>query len=158
LYPADDAKNAGEDDGQSERDRMRTGLYFWASKRAASHRSPVYIYYFDRAIPWPEHPEYGVFHSGELPYVFGNMSALDRPWRTEDSKLSKTVISYLKNFVSTGDPNSRSVPHWSPANLATPSVMRLDTICGAMEPADGAKFEFWEKYYTSPQSRYAPVF
>jgi para-nitrobenzyl esterase len=36
----------------------------------------VYTYYFDPAIPWPAHPEFGAFHTGEVPYVFENLKFL----------------------------------------------------------------------------------
>ncbi len=34
--------------------------------RAKTSSQPAYAYYFEHAIPWPEHPKFGAFHSGEL--------------------------------------------------------------------------------------------
>ena len=51
----------------------------------------IYTYFFDRAIPWPAHPEFGAFHSGEIPYFFNTLSRLNRPWEPVDRRLADTV-------------------------------------------------------------------
>ena len=85
LYPVtkdEDIKTVKVTAGQ---DSNRVSLFLWASARVKSHHQPVFTYYFDRAIPWPQHPEFGAFHTGEIPYFFLNLEMLDRPWETEDS-------------------------------------------------------------------------
>jgi para-nitrobenzyl esterase len=158
LYPADSDEQASQSETASARDRLRSGLYLWASERAATHKSPVYIYYFDRAIPWPAHPEFGAFHSGELPYTFGNLKVLDRPWEPVDTKIEHMMMTYWKDMTADGNPNSGSVPYWAPVNPARPSVMRLGADPGPMPPADAARFHFWKRYFESPQSKSAPIF
>lgn len=165
LYPAATDQQAIQSDTQAARDRARSGLYLWAAQRAASHKSPVYIYYFDRAIPWPAHPEFGAFHSGELPYTFGNLRVLDRPWQPIDRKLAHTMMTYWKDMAAAGNPNvaagnsnSAAVPRWPAVRPSHPSVMRLDADPGPMLPADPARFAFWKRYFDSPQSRTAPIF
>jgi para-nitrobenzyl esterase len=157
LYPADSDSEAAESGVESGRDRLRAGMYLWASKRAATHRSPVYIYYFDRAVPWPAHPEFGAFHSGELPYAFGNLTIFDRPWEPVDRKISKMMMTYWKDFASSGGPNDSTVPTWASVDPAKPVVMRLGTDSGPM-PLDGGKLDFWKRYFESPQSRNAGPF
>jgi para-nitrobenzyl esterase len=158
LYPADDDEQAKQSEASSARDRARSGMYLWASKRAATHKAPVYIYYFDRAIPWPAHPEFGAFHSGELPYTFGNLKVLDRPWEAVDTKVAQMMMTYWKNMAYTGNPNAASLPAWSPASPSTRSVMRLGVDSGPISPADDVRFEFWKRYFESTQSNNAPIF
>lgn len=153
LYPASTDEEAGKSETDSGRDRLRAGEYFWAAKRAATHKSAVFIYYFDRAIPWPAHPEFGAFHTGEIPYAFGTLDKLDRPWEPIDHTISKMMMTYWKDMSSTGDPNGSSVPRWPPVSSSSPAVMRLGTNCGPMPPAEPAKLDFWKRYFESPKSR-----
>ncbi len=53
----------------------------------------------------PAHPEFGAFHSGELPYAFGNLDKMDRPWEAVDHTISKMMMTYWKNMAAGGDPN-----------------------------------------------------
>jgi para-nitrobenzyl esterase len=158
LYPADNDEQAKQSEISSARDRARSGMYLWASKRAATHKSPVYIYYFDRAIPWPAHPEFGAFHSGELPYTFGNLKVLDRPWEPVDTKIAQMMTTYWKDMAAAGNPNSASIPTWSPVSPSTRSVMRLGADSGPIPPADDARFNFWKRYFESSESNNAPIF
>jgi len=158
LYPADNDEQARQSEAASARDRARSGMYLWASKRAATHKCPVYIYYFDRAIPWPAHPEFGAFHSGELPYTFGNLKFLDRPWEPVDTRIAHMMMTYWKGMAAAGNPNSGSLPLWDPVDPSRRSVMRLGAESGPILPADDARFNFWKRYFESPQSSTAPIF
>jgi para-nitrobenzyl esterase len=158
LYPAESDDEVKEAEVTVGRDRLRAGLYLWASARATTHRAPVFAYYFDRAIPWPAHPEFGAFHSGELPYAFGNLDNMDRPWEPADRTISKMMMTYWKNMAATGDPNGPSVPHWAPVDPSTPAVMRLGAICEPMPPAFSTKLNFWRRYFESDQSKNAGPF
>ncbi len=158
LYPVDGDEQAKQSETASARDRARSGLYLWASKRASTHKSPVYIYYFDRAIPWPAHPEFGAFHSGELPYTFGNLKVLDRPWEPVDAQIAHMMMAYWKGMATAGNPNSGSVKRWDPVNPSKRSVMRLGADSGPIPPADDAHYSFWKRYFESPQSATAPIF
>ncbi len=61
------------------RERARVSMHLWAADQLAASKR-IYTYYFDRAIPWPAHPEFGAFHSGEIPYFFNTLNRLVRPW------------------------------------------------------------------------------
>jgi para-nitrobenzyl esterase len=80
--------------------------------RAKTSSQPAYAYYFEHAIPWPEHPRFGAFHSGELPYVFDNLAVLRRPWSTVDRQLAVAVSSYWAAFAGSGVPSGSSLPAW----------------------------------------------
>ena len=155
LYPVskvDEAQRAIIESGQ---DRIRVSMFLWASARARSHRQPVFIYYFDRAIPWPQHPEFGAFHSGEIPYFFLNLKALDRPWVKEDFTLANNASDYLLNFASKGEPNGVL---WSKVDPREARTMELGMRTGLMPVADTEKVGFWIRYYNSPISNTSTAF
>lgn len=158
LYPASTDEQAKQSEIESGRDRLRAGEYLWASQRAVTHKSPVFIYYFDRAIPWPAHPEFGAFHTGEIPYAFGTLDKLDRPWELVDHTVSKMMMTYWKDMSAAGNPNGPSVSHWQSVSPSTPEVMRLGSDPGSISPADPAKLEFWRRFFESPQSKNAGPF
>jgi len=158
LYPVskvDDIKAALAESGQ---DRSRVSMFLWAAARVKSHRQPVYTYFFDHAIPWPQHPEFGAFHSGELPYFFLNLKKLDRPWQEEDATLAKVASSYLINFATKGDPNGSGLAPWPRIDPKTPQTMELGAKVGTMPLADKARCDFWVRYYGSPLGKNAPLF
>ena len=158
LYPAatDEARKQAIADGM--RDRARVAMFLWAAERAQSHHSPVYTYFFDRGIPWPQHPEYGAFHTAELLYFFRNFEKLDRPWEPVDYQVSWLSSSYLKAFAATDSPNANGLPKWSKVDPAVPSTMEIGEKTGMIPLADKAKLDFWVKYYHSPDSKNAPLF
>jgi len=143
---------------ESARDRERVAMFLWASRREKNHHQPVFTYYFDRAIPWPQHPEFGAFHSGELPYFFGNLNKLDRPWEEVDRVLAKTTQAYLKNFATAGNPNGSGLEKWERVRADVPSTMEIGARIGPMPLADKNRLEFWTRFFDSPQGSHAPLF
>jgi para-nitrobenzyl esterase len=99
------------------------------------------VYYFDRAIPWPEYPQFGAFHTGEIPYVFNNLGMLDRPWEETDSMVTDYMSSYWVNFVKNGDPNGPGLPEWAPYDPSRHEVMQLGEKTG-MIPIAGSEEKF----------------
>ena len=142
LYQSDSddaVKLAGQ-----EQSRLNTWL--WMQFRAKTAKTKSYEYYFERAIPWPEHPEFGAFHTGEIPYVFNNLKMLDRPWTDVDRKVAETMSSYWVNFVKTGDPNGESLPEWPPYSPDVKEVMEIGENTGMIPiAATEARFEFLKK-------------
>ncbi|QXD15366.1 carboxylesterase family protein [Rhodocaloribacter litoris] len=117
LYPAATDEEAGLAQKHSTRDMALAAMRRVADERAATSRTPAYLYLFERAIPWPEHPEYGAFHSAELPYVFDNLRLLGRPWEPLDRHLAGLMSSYWARFAATGDPaapvrGAEDLPAW----------------------------------------------
>lgn len=157
MYPARTAEEAHRALEQATRDGNRAAMFLWAAQREQETARPVFTYYFDRAIPWPEHPEFGAFHSGELPYFFLNWAVLDRPWTEADHRLSRECAAYLKNFAETGNPNGATnpnapatgLPAWVGVDPQSPSTMELGVHLGPMPLADKARLDFWTKYFNA---------
>lgn len=159
LYPPGDTLTQMQQSiVESSRDRERVSMFLWASERLEHHKGPVYTYFFDRAVPWPQHPEFGAFHSGELPYFFRNLNVLDRPWQPIDHQISNLASSYLKAFATTGDPSAPGLPQWSAVNPAKPATMEIGARTGPMPLASEARYRFWINYFRSPQGKNAPAF
>ena len=125
IYPAATDADAGRVQVQSAREGALVSLQQLASARAGTAKTPAFLYYFDRAIPWPEHPEFGAFHTGEVPYVFGNLTLLKRPWTAVDRRLAAEVSSYWVRFATNGNPNGRGAPAWPAFTPSSPAVMVL---------------------------------
>jgi len=128
----------------------RLNAYLWIDYRAKTSNTNGYIYYFDRAIPWPEHPEFGAFHTGEVPYVFNNLKMLDRPWTDVDRMVADRMSSYWANFAMYGDPNGEGLPEWAPTSSDNKSVMRLGENMGMIPvTATEERFDFLENQLVS---------
>ncbi len=158
LYPVSSIDEVKKVTTQVGQDRIRVSAFLWAVQRMKNHRSPVFTYYFDRAIPWPQHPEFGAFHTGELPYFFLNQKMLDRPWEQVDFTVAKDASSYLVNFATKGDPNGAGLPAWPRIDADKPQTMEIGAHTGVMTLADPAKVDFWTRYFNSPVSKSASPF
>lgn len=73
----------------------------------------TYAYYFRRQLPGDDK---GAWHGSELPYLYGPLEDSWRPFGEEDYALRENMISYLINFMKTGDPNGGGLPEWTPYN------------------------------------------
>ncbi len=152
LYPVNSDPAVKTLRKTSGRDRARVSLYLWASEQARIS-SRIYTYYFDRAIPWPEHPEFGAFHSSELLYVFNNLHLLDRPWEGIDHTIADQVSTYWTNFAKTGDPNSSDLPLWPVFNADEATTMYIGTRTEVLPIADPDKLAFWKEILSGQRVR-----
>lgn len=126
--------NVSADQKPAARERARTSVEAWAAEQRKASKA-VYTYYFDRVLPWPAHPEFGAFHSSEIPYVFETLAKLDRPWAPIDRTLADEVSSYWTNFAKTGDPNGRGLPAWPAYNPDAHVTMELGERVGPISIA-----------------------
>ncbi len=142
LYPAAADSEVTALRKFASQDRARVALSLWASEMA-QYGGPVFTYYFSRATPWPEHPEFGAHHTGEVPYVFNNLKALNRPWESADETVADQMSSFWVNFAGSGDPNGPGLPEW-PVHRADDAVtMEIGTTTAAIPLADPEKVAFW---------------
>ncbi|WP_406440633.1 carboxylesterase family protein [Streptomyces sp. NBC_01613] len=147
LYPVRDGtearRTARRFTGES---RFTHPVWQWAM--AHWDRAPTWLYRFTRTPPLPEGldlappkdglPEYGVYHTAELPYVLDNLDRRPWPWTDTDRTLARTMADTWARFVETADPNGGTLPLW-PAftggeamvfgdRVAARTVERLDAL------------------------------
>jgi para-nitrobenzyl esterase len=142
LYPVSGDGDAASAQKAAARDRARVSMGLWSADQIKASKS-IYTYYFDRVLPWPAHPEFGAFHTSEVPYVFQTLDTLDRPWEPVDTTVSNTVSTYWTNFARKGDPNGPGLPTWPAYSAASHKTMQLGQRMGPMDTADAARLEFW---------------
>jgi para-nitrobenzyl esterase len=143
LYGFTDDSSSGSAVKSCARDRGIASMFLWASLTAGHNHAPVYTYYWAHAIPWPEHPEFGAFHSSELPYVFDNLKVLPRPFTAEDHALATQASAMWANFIRTGNPNGPGLARWQPVDPAKPETFQID-INPHMRPLmTSDRLSFW---------------
>ena len=145
LYPAEKDDDVTAAKTASQTDRARVSIDVWCEGQV-KRSGRVYTYFFGRPIPWPAHPEFGAFHTSEVPYIFKTLKLLDRPWEPVDLKLSEIMASYWSNFAKAGDPNAPGLPQWPSYDPASHITMELGEHVGAIPEASPAKLEFFRSY------------
>ncbi|HEX8756312.1 MAG TPA: carboxylesterase family protein [Steroidobacteraceae bacterium] len=132
FYPAATAAERARSARQLHRDLGLAALYAWDQKWSAHARSPAYGYLFDHLEPGTRASRWGIFHSSELPYVFGTFDAApQRHFTAVDREISQRVMGYWLDFVKSGDPNGAGLPAWPAMVPSDPKVM---VLAAAMQP------------------------
>jgi para-nitrobenzyl esterase len=142
LYPASTDADVTAAMKAAGRDRVRVSMDAWAAEQSRSSKR-IYTYYFDRVIPWPAHPEFGAFHTSDVPYVFNTIGKIDRPWEPADRTVAETMSSYWANFARKADPNGSGLPRWPAYEAGAHMTMRLGERSGAMPVAEPDKLQFF---------------
>src|SRR4029450_4732381 len=142
LYPAASDADVPIAQKVAGRDRARVSMDLWATEQQKASKR-IYTYFFDRPIPWPAHPEFGAFHTGEVPYVFRTLDRIDRPWEPVDRTLAETMSSYWANFAKKGDPNSSGLARWPEYVPGSHMTMQLGARLGTMSVAEAPKLDFF---------------
>jgi para-nitrobenzyl esterase len=98
-----------------------------ARAMARAGQRNVYFYYFTHVVPSPGGRALGAFHTGEVPFVFGN----DPGWPAyaRSRELANAISGYWIQFAATGDPNRPGLPNWPRYELSSDRYLELgDTI------------------------------
>jgi para-nitrobenzyl esterase len=91
---------------------------------ASFNTKPSYIYQFGHVPPdKPNFPNYGAFHTSEVPYMLHTLHTWNRPWQVLDKELENTMSSYWVNFAKTGNPNGHNLPEWKSYNKQSGEIM-----------------------------------
>jgi carboxylesterase type B len=145
LYPAKSDAEAGLARNAQARDQSRASTYLWAIQRAQTSKTPVYTYFWNHALPGPDAPTYGAFHTSEVPYALATLYNSDRPFSKVDHRIAALVSSYWVNFATKGDPNGRGLPHWPAANGHSALTMQLGDATRPIPVAGSElKLNFWK--------------
>ena len=154
LYGATDDREAVRAAADLAGDRfIAYSTWKWMEAQATTGKQPEYRYRFDVVIPAdPNHPGgLTAYHSGEIPYVFGNLDLLSSfgyGWRDEDKQASDIMQRYWLNFAKTGDPNGEGLAKWPTYGTATGwMVMHLGSEPGARADEHRARYVFLDELW-----------
>lgn len=106
---------------------------------------PSYLYQFSHVPPdKPNFPNFGAFHTSEVPYALHTLHTWNRPWKAEDKDLEHIMSSYWVNFAKTGNPNGKGLPEWKAYDKATGNILVLDNKTYSQQGLFKREFDFLE--------------
>ncbi|MCA0365679.1 MAG: carboxylesterase family protein [Bacteroidetes bacterium] len=106
---------------------------------------PAYLYQFSHVPPdKPDFPNYGAFHTSEVPYALHTLHLWNRPWQQFDKDLENTMSSYWVNFAKTGNPNGAGLPEWKAYDKSSGNIMSLGDKIENQKGMFKKEFDFLE--------------
>lgn len=136
-------------------------VWRWARTHAQTAAVPTWMYEFDHQLPLPDNvpkppdggPDYGCFHTAELPFTWDNLGVRPWAWREIDRRLASSLADAWVRFIAHGDPNGAGLPTWRPVEAAQEKpVMALGPRIEPRGPRRRQAFEvFDERYFNAPQ-------
>jgi para-nitrobenzyl esterase len=137
-------------DAEAKASQTKLGLFQFAALPshlwAGFNKSTAYLYQFSHVPPdKPNFPNYGAFHTAEVPYALHTLHTWKRTWQQTDYDLEKNISDYWVNFAKTGNPNGQGLPEWKSYDKQSGNIMELgDKV--VLRPALFKKeFDFLEK-------------
>lgn len=93
---------------------------------ALSNTSNSYIYEYSY-VPTdkPGFPNYGAFHTSEVPFALHTLALWNRPWVNADFAVEKYMSAYWTNFIKTGNPNGNGLAEWRRYDASEQAIMEL---------------------------------
>jgi para-nitrobenzyl esterase len=113
--------------------RQRLGNLMFAAHAdvqwARFNKSKSYVYEFNY-IPTdkPGFPNYGAFHTSEVPFALHTLAEWERPWKQVDRDVEKYMSEYWVTFVKTGSPNLPGFVSWFPYDPSMGNIMELGAM------------------------------
>lgn len=117
-------------DEEAKEAKLKQGLLGFAGMPshllAISNNKPSYLYHFSHVPPdKPNFPNYGAFHTSEVPYALHTLHTWNRDWQQLDKDLENTMAAYWVNFAKTGNPNGADLPEWKTYDKQAGYIMVL---------------------------------
>ena len=136
--------------------QMNTDFFFYCPSRrllhSASRSSPsnkYFNYLFNHVpsftvcpSPWCELKGRGVYHTAEIPFVFGVYPLIGKSFTPSELALSKRIQSHWTQFFKTGIPSS-SWPQWTESTEIT---LVLDLTDSTAVNYRGSDCDFWDTH------------
>jgi len=93
---------------------------------AGFSKSKAFMYEFSHIpVDKPGFPDYGAFHTSEVPFALHTLHLWNRPWREVDFEVEKTMSNYWSNFIKTGNPNGENLPEWPAYDKSSGNIMEI---------------------------------
>jgi len=153
-YPIGDFNTTGDAIAQIAGDELITCPTVELSDRLATLGYPVYQYVFAEftesilrtmsiAQQGTNPPALGTFHSGEMPFVFGQSG----PTATIESPSQWGVVGavqgYFANLAATGDPNDASLENWPSYETANKRYLTLAQGFAEETALNASRCNYW---------------
>lgn len=124
LFPAGTDAQAKQSQGKNE---LMQFAGIPSHKWSMYNRQPAFMYEF-RFVPTdkPGFPNYGAFHTSEVPFAYHTLAHWKRPWQKRDLDMESQMNAYWVNFIKTGNPNGKGLPEWKAYDKVQGSIMVLD--------------------------------
>lgn len=123
MFPA----STNEEANQSQVKLGNLNFAGYADHVWALHNSSnSYLYQFSY-VPTdkPDFPNYGAFHTSDVPFALHTLSFWNRPWEDKDYAVEKYMSAYWINFVKTGNPNGSGMQEWKRYDASSQSIMEF---------------------------------
>jgi para-nitrobenzyl esterase len=136
-------------DEEAKEAKLKLGLLGFAGMPshllATFTNKPSYLYHFSHVPPdKPNFPNYGAFHTSEVPYALHTLHTWKRDWQQLDKDLENTMASYWVNFAKTGNPNGAGLPEWKTYDKQTGNIMVLGDKTNIKQGLFKKEFDFLE--------------
>ena len=117
---------------------------------AGFSKNKAFIYQFTHVpVDKPDFPNYGAFHTSEVPFALHTLHLWKRPWRDIDYAVEKTMNNYWVNFVKTGNPNGEGLPEWGIYDKSSGNIMEIGDRPRLSPGLHKSEFDFLEGFTVS---------
>jgi para-nitrobenzyl esterase len=114
---------------------------------AIINKKATYIYQYTHVPPdKPDFPNYGAFHTSEVPYVLHTLHKWDRKWTSLDYQLEDNLSNYWVNFAKTGNPNGNGLPEWKTYDKQSGNILLIGDKIESIPALYRKELDFLDKF------------